>query len=618
MLFWWWLMSLMSSRIYAQWPSTLLRHDGNLTTLTLCEQPLLSQKQWIPGTQGKCMNVTGRGVWIMSGQRLYFSIPWDRPTFELYWTLDWNVTFQYLRGQGWITRERRHNVLNWNQSIEGRLKGERINKDSYSFFYINLIRGHRVQHTYPSTIILLRNQPHSIMEASQRHIYHVSIDTTVYNISLIEPECSPWAIPIFNTWIRTRHTRSLTETILGSIGAGAGFANAISIEALEHKLSALGHHIKMMSHVIEDQAIQEASVIHQGVEVMIEYFNLTSYLINVTQSEQTTIPLMTRCALVQLANVLKLEHDMQDWSQSNIHRWQKIITDTDINWAWIKVSQEKLQYPVLRFTVTTIVKGTATTAYPYLPLPEVINNHLWIPNFNSRLATAVKFVMTTHCEQWGFQRWLCPIYTPPFEPCAYNLSSTTCIWTQLNTDVPRIIDNGKGCVCVVSLDLVFWEDNSQSAPPVRECRCNVSHIRTSTRYYVAINYQSKALGWEAEMWNITLPLGFNVTSMAQLVWRSTQVQSQLTALTKTDRGVMLKIKDEAAELVKITRDIESLTTHHWWDIFRGWSPTMTNALHLALHPVFILLLITIILLFLICILYVRVKYLYTEIYAIAY
>lgn len=93
------------------------------------------------------------------------------------------------------------------------------------------------------------------MEAFQRRIYHVSIDTTAYNISTVESECRPWAAPIYNSWMKTRHTHYLTETILGGIGAGAGIADAISIEALENKLASLRYHIKTMNYVTENQVL---------------------------------------------------------------------------------------------------------------------------------------------------------------------------------------------------------------------------------------------------------------------------------------------------------------------------------------------------------------------------
>ena len=64
-------------------------------------------------------------------------------------------------------------------------------------------------------------------------------------------------------------------------------------------------------------------------------------------------------------------------------------------------------------------------------------------------------------------------------------------------------------------------------------------------------------------------MGFNISSIAQLIWKSHQVQSQLQALCKADKGMMLKIKHQHAELVRVTQNIEDLITHHWWDIFSG-------------------------------------------------
>lgn len=55
-----------------------------------------------------------------------------------------------------------------------------------------------------------------------------------------------------------------------------------------------------------------------------EYFNLTSYLINATRQGQRILSVMTRCALMQLGNIMKLEHDTQDWSTGEIYKWQEL------------------------------------------------------------------------------------------------------------------------------------------------------------------------------------------------------------------------------------------------------------------------------------------------------
>lgn len=55
------------------------------------------------------------------------------------------------------------------------------------------------------------------------------------------------------------------------------------------------------------------------------------------------------------------------------------------------------------------------------------------------------------------------------------------VWDELE-NVTRVMDNGQ-CVCVVSWEIIFGEDNSIRQPPADECSCNASILYTTNHSY---------------------------------------------------------------------------------------------------------------------------------------
>lgn len=54
-----------------------------------------------------------------------------------------------------------------------------------------------------------------------------------------------------------------------------------------------------------------------------------------TNLGQYMFSIVIKCTLFQLGNIMKLEHDIQGWTNGETNKWKDIIKDIDVNWEWI-------------------------------------------------------------------------------------------------------------------------------------------------------------------------------------------------------------------------------------------------------------------------------------------
>ncbi|KAK4806955.1 hypothetical protein QYF61_027347, partial [Mycteria americana] len=68
---------------------------------------------------------------------------------------------------------------------------------------------------------------------------------------------------------------------------------------------------------------------------------------------------------------------------------------------------------------------------------------------------------------------------------------------------------------------------------------------------------------------------------------------------------LITVHHDAEEIHHVLERVKKDGEHHWWETLLGWSPTATGVFNLMLHPVVILLTLTLLCLLLIIILYIK-------------
>lgn len=117
--------------------------------------------------------------------------------------------------------------------------------------------------------------------------------------------------------------------------------------------------------------------------------------------------------------------------------------------------------------------------YQYTLLPIIVVNrirapvqgHKWIDDQGNPIDTR-------GCEQWGNREWYCPERLVIQGPCSSDISSGTCYLESVYDNRTVVLKWKPGCVCVVSLCGVLWNDRNKTMAPGRECRCNVTALET--------------------------------------------------------------------------------------------------------------------------------------------
>lgn len=163
---------------------------------------------------------------------------------------------------------------------------------------------------------------------------------------------------------------------------------------------------------------------------------------------------------------------------------------------------------------------------------------------------------------------------------------STCYWDELDNSTTKVYCDGKNCVCIIGLGKIVWQEKYTQRPPVQQCMCNVTILRTPTMtYYFPVHEHTGVNLVDA---NNALSFNFSLwTNLYQRLSGNKQI-SQLAAATWTKVLTRsLAILHQRTEILKVSTQAQQMTVHHWYDIFRGWSPSWISVLNIMIHPIIV-------------------------------
>ncbi|KAK4828276.1 hypothetical protein QYF61_024941 [Mycteria americana] len=390
------------------------------------------------------------------------------------------------------------------------------------------------------------------------------------NMPAIKPTCSPFLGTSYAGWLAWLHGRTLTSPrrtrrdVTGIIGSGLGVLNSIDAEVLVNKLStttsdlnklehplrssllALGTNQWLLSDILpqwkrinerDHQVIVDAlGVAQTNVSLALSFIQAQLWMQSmvaaiVREGEEGTLP--TEIRKVIWHNATKFEKEFQSW-------WYLI------NFIYDPISNKATAF------VLTIHNASVHTIYPIIALGLNHNGTVLYPLerrvWAHRNGNKWQTVDVNACvvrEQQGFI-------------CESNTIKAQDICLDTEQNVYNITVDTSNCsnICVCNFTKIVGCDFNYSAP--------------------VMSYQLLQSNYTLSRDLLPTPIGMNLT---------------LNASERMDTK-LITVHHDAEEIHHVLERVKKDGEHHWWETLLGWSPTARGVFNLMLHPVVILLTLT--------------------------
>ena len=127
------------------------------------------------------------------------------------------------------------------------------------------------------------------------------------------------------------------------------------------------------------------------------------------------------------------------------------------------------------------------------------------------------------------------------------------------------------------------------------------------------NYSAPIRSYQLLQSNYTLiqnllptPIGMHLTLVKKLLQHD-DLRRLLQRIQKSGQKTLITIHHDAEEIHHVSERIKRDGEHHGWETLLGWSPTATGIYNHVLHPVVVVLSLTVLCLLLTIILYISLR-----------
>ncbi|KAK4811160.1 hypothetical protein QYF61_019791 [Mycteria americana] len=403
------------------------------------------------------------------------------------------------------------------------------------------------------------------------------------NISAIKPTCSPFLGTSYAGWLAWLHGRTLTSPrrtrrdVTGIIGTGLGVLNSIDAKVLVNKLSTTTSDLNKLEHPLRSSllALGTNQWLLSGILPQWERINERDHqlIVDALGVAQTN---------VIWDNATKFEKEFQSW------------------WYLANFTYDPINNKATAF-VLTIHNASVYTIYPIIALGLNHNGTVLYPLehrvWAHRNGNKWQTVDVNACvvrEQKGF---ICESNTIKAQDICLDTEQNVCHFEIQPDEAPEtvLVYVGKGCVCMRTLCDFIFVDNVTVDTSNRSniCVCNFTKI-----VGYDFNYSAPVTSYQLLQSNYTLsrdllptPIGMNLTLVKKLLQHDDLCQL-LEHIRNNGHKTLITVHHDAEEIRHVLERVKKDGEHHWWETLLGWSPTATGVFNLMLHPVVILLTLT--------------------------
>lgn len=152
---------------------------------------------------------------------------------------------------------------------------------------------------------------------------------------------------------------------------------------------------------------------------------------------------------------------------------------------------------------------------------------------------------------------------------------------------------GQGCVCLrtscpsITVDELIINETQSNL-----CICNFIRIEGCD-----FSYRGPVISHQHIKANLTtvqeispVPIGMNLTLVKQLL-KHEELRRILKESREMGRKTLITVHHDTEAIKRVFKRLETDTSHQWWDIIFGWSPTGTGFLNALVHPTIVLLIL---------------------------
>ncbi|XP_077149428.1 uncharacterized protein LOC143812530 isoform X2 [Ranitomeya variabilis] len=398
-----------------------------------------------------------------------------------------------------------------------------------------------------------------------------------------------------------RNRRAWYDTILGGVGAIAGTLNSFDIETLANRMSNTGRGIQ---DALTLQGQWLPTVWHPWKQALqIDSFLLQmknasdSFMFkegsNITQAFNWTV-----CTLQTIYQMQQKATMQTQLMTGNEGVWRTVFDKTIPGTSWLKIEAPKMlcndtacqgiinlynvtnQQIMCRYVVLPLLLGMPGNQWFWMPKM----NGLYIDNNNRTHDLSL-------CED-TLEGNICRLHSAMYEPCLLQGTVNVCEITILPTTFKMLVEIGPQEICVVT--------DTPVVPGMRipfvGCLQNVSTLIWENQTFLLTHDKvvQETVRWRP----VTLPVNnwdLNLTKLKEIIEKSEGGRRMIEGLNKTIQQHVISTTIVAGKIVKMGSVIADATSHHWYDIFLGYSPSAKKMLDWVIHPLLVVMVIVIIL-----------------------
>ncbi|XP_030076976.1 uncharacterized protein LOC115481745 [Microcaecilia unicolor] len=389
---------------------------------------------------------------------------------------------------------------------------------------------------------------------------------------------------------KCRVKRAWYDTLLGAFGASAGVINAIDSETLAYKAKRIGTDINQR---ITLQA-QWLPTVFEPQQMTLQYDKSFLNLVNYAEIAKLQVDVnityfmnWTTCTLQHLFALIQRNKAQDDLMTNSEYLWRRIFHRWIPSANWVLITPNTVVCTTDLFCSGQIVHFNVTeqcVLCTFIILPIVFVNEFWLPHFSGN------YIRTD-----TINGAVCGQHSPLYEPCLLQHSINVCPLTILPANFSMFIEISAQYICLASYDINVTYLYNLSYP-FCGCFTNVTHLWWHGQLYTFVldMEQQLTLYWYPQVLNIA-DISLSLQPLRDAIQKTELLQQYLQKRNKTLLQHQTDTTLTGDTLVDISSRLQKATTHNWWDIFSGHSPSATKALNLLFHPILIILCIIIIL-----------------------
>ncbi|XP_068521809.1 uncharacterized protein [Anas acuta] len=452
------------------------------------------------------------------------------------------------------------------------------------------------------------------------------------NISEINSKCTTFLRTAYTVWLAWLHERSLKQSwrmprnTTGLLGTGLGILNSIDAEVLMSRITATTDDLRKLERPIKSSLLALGANQWLLSDVLPHWEQIEEndhqLIVNALGKAQGNTSLALSCIQAQLwiqsvaAAIIRegeggtLPTEIQKLIWDNASEFEK---EFQAWWQLVNFTHYAENDKIVAF-ILTVSNATIYNVYPIIALGLNHNGTILYPKEHKVWAHQKggkwQTIDVNACivrEQKGF---ICESNTLESQDICLDTDQNICHFAMHPNETLEtvLVYIGKGCVCMRTHCDSIVVDNTvvDTSNHSNVCVCNFTKILGCDFKYSApvTSYQLIASNYILLHELLPTPIGMNLTLVKKLLVHE-DLKQLMTQVRESGQKTLITVHHDAQEIHRVMERVKRDERHRWWDTLFGWSPAAKGIFNKMLHPVIVLLILTVLCFILTISLYVK-------------